>query len=52
MNVWDILILLAVAGIAGFSFFRVRNRKAEGKSCCGNCSLCNASCATRPDQKS
>jgi hypothetical protein len=53
MNIWDILILLAVAGIAFLAFFRARKRKAEGKSsCCGNCSLCSASCAARHDQRS
>lgn len=44
MNVFDILILLAVAGIALFGFVRARKRKAAGKSCCGSscetCGLC------------
>ena len=31
MNLWDILILFVIAGIAAFAFFRVRKRKAEGK---------------------
>ena len=47
MNIWDILILLAIACIAAIAFFRARKRKAEGKSCCcgscGNCSLCKQS---------
>ena len=41
MNIWDILILLVIAGVAARAFFRVRKRKAEGKSSCGgSCSLC------------
>ena len=41
MNVWDILILLAVAGAAVLGVLRARKRKREGKSCCsGNCGLC------------
>ena len=52
MNIWDILILLVIAGIAGFAFYRTRKRKAEGKSsCCGNCSLCGASCHAQRDRK-
>ena len=45
MNIWDILILLAVAGVAFLAFFRARKRKAEGKICCGNCSACSL-CST------
>ena len=56
MNIWDILIVLMIAGIEAFAFYRTRKRKAEGKSSCcgtcGSCSLCNASCAARRDQKS
>ena len=56
MNLWDILILLAIAGVAVFAFFRVRKRKAEGKSsCCGNCSgcsLCGTSCHAQRDKQS
>ena len=47
MNIWDILILLVIAGVAAFAFYRARKRKAEGKSSCcgsyGNCTLCNHS---------
>ena len=47
MNIWDILILLVITGVAAFAFYRARKRKAEGKSCCcgscGNCTLCNQS---------
>ena len=31
MNLWDILILLVIAGVAAFAFYRARKRKAEGK---------------------
>ena len=34
MNLWDILILLAIAGIAVFAFLAARKRKASGKSSC------------------
>lgn len=52
MNLWDILILLAVAGIAAAAF---RGRK-KGSSCCsawsgGSCSSC-ASCTGCPEGKS
>ncbi len=48
MNVWDILILVLIAGmvIAGFV---VRNkRKKEGKGCCsGSCSSCGCGCGEK-----
>ena len=45
MNVWDILILLAVAGAAVLGLRRTRKRKAAGKGgccegSCGSCALC------------
>ena len=45
MNLWDILILLAIAGIAVCAFFIKKKTKAAGKSsCCGcsceSCGLC------------
>ena len=42
MNIFDILILLAVAGIALFGLLRVRKRKRCGKGCCGTCTGCEA----------
>ena len=52
MNLWDILILLAIAGIAFFAFLAARKRKASGKSsCCGcsceGCGLCKAGTGSR-----
>ena len=47
MNVSDILILLAIAAIAVSGVLRARKRKAAGRGCCGNCSLCGASCPSR-----
>ena len=44
MNIWDILILLAVAGIAVFGFLRARKQKASGKGCCGDCCQCGLAC--------
>ena len=56
MNLWDILILLVIAGIAGFAFYRAKKRKAERKSSCcgssGNCSLCGTSCHAQRDKQS
>ena len=44
MNIFDILILLAVAGSAVFGFLRMRRRKrcGRGNCACGceGCSLC------------
>ena len=56
MNIWDILILLAVAGIVAFAFYHARKRRAEGKSsCCGSCEscgMCGASCSAPRDSRS
>ena len=44
MNFWDILILLAVAGLAALAFILRRRRKASGRgSCCesGSCGSCS-----------
>ena len=38
MNLWDLLILLAIAAVAVFSLISSRRRKAAGKSACGCCS--------------
>jgi len=52
MNVFDILILLAVAAAAVFGLLRARKRKRAGKSCCGSgcgsCTLCRQK-AEKPD---
>ena len=52
MNLWDILILLAVAGAVALGVVRTRRRKASGRGgcceSCGSCTLCaNKSCASR-----
>ena len=52
MNLPDILILLAVAGIVVSGVLRTRKRKAAGKGCCGNCGLCGASCPSRDTDRS
>ncbi len=52
MNIWDILILLAVAGTAALGLLWKRKRKRAGKSCCsgcsGNCSLCPGCAEKKP----
>ena len=53
MNVWDILILLAVAGLAALAFILRRRRKASGRgSCCesGSCGSCSL-CREKPGQR-
>ena len=48
MNLWDILILLAVAGAAVFGFLKARKRKKSGKTCCGgSCGTCDLCCRDR-----
>ncbi len=42
MNVWDILILLAVAGAAALALRFMRRRKKAG--CSGCCTACGQSC--------
>jgi len=49
MNIFDILILMATAGVAAFAFFRARSRKAAGKSsCCGGCCDACGLCRKKP----
>ncbi len=50
MNVYDILILLAVAGAAVFAALSVRRRKKAGKGCCGNCEGCMLNCQSRQNK--
>lgn len=48
MNIWDIVILLAIAGVVGFGFYRRRKRRAAGKGgCCENCSACAVNCGKK-----
>ena len=42
MNVWDILILLAVAGLLFLAVRTLRKSKAAGCSSCGSCSACSS----------
>lgn len=42
MNIWDILILLAVAGVVAAALFIGKKRKASGRgSCCRSCEGCH-----------
>ncbi len=41
MNIWDVLILLAVAGAAAAALLHIRKRKHGGCSgCCEGCTRC------------
>ena len=51
MNVYDILILLTVAGAAAFAVLSVRRRKKTGKGCCGNCEGCMLNCRSRQNNE-
>ena len=47
MNLWDVLILLAVAAAAFAALRRICRQKKTGKNCsenCGGCSLRGVSC--------
>ena len=40
MNIWDILILLAVAAALALAVFSARRRRKSGEGCCGSCEGC------------
>ena len=42
MNLWDILILLAIAGVVRFSLSLARKKTAS--ACCGSCSCAQIAC--------
>jgi hypothetical protein len=45
MNLWDIIILLAVSGAVVLAVRSLRRGKKAG--CCGTCSCCASGCACR-----
>jgi len=48
MNLWDILILLAVAGAVILGLVRARGRRRSGGSCCScGCGSCDC-CGNKP----
>lgn len=54
MNLWDILILIAVAAAVLLGFLRVRKRKQSGRGCCGTCTSfegCSLCCRSRENAK-
>ena len=52
MNVWDILILLAVAGALFLAVRGMRRARKSGKCCgCGACSCGCADCEARQGKK-
>jgi hypothetical protein len=51
MNLWDILILLAVAAAVCLGVIRTQKRKRGGGTCCGcSCESCGLYCRN-PDKK-
>ena len=45
LNLWDVLILLAVVATVILALFRIRRRKKAGKRGCGcGCEGCSAPC--------
>ena len=54
LNVWDLIILLAVLAAVILSAVRILRRKKAGSDCSGNCdgcSLCSASCPASKKEK-
>ena len=51
MNLWDILILLAVASAVFLAVYRRRRDKNSGRGCCGSCEGClrGTSCRQKTD---
>ena len=49
MNVWDILILLALGAAAAFALRHIVKQRKQG-GCGGNCSGCSAPCAEKGAQ--
>ena len=49
MNLWDILILLTIAGILVIAVLSARKRKLSGKNHCGSCCQSCGLCREKPD---
>ena len=45
MNIWDIVILLVIAGTAAVSWIRLRTKGKSG--CAGCCAACGQACGHR-----
>ena len=50
MNIWDILILLALAGGIALALRALRGKKRRGGCSCG-CAGCAKDCTARRDEK-
>ena len=50
MNIWDILILLILAGIIALALRALRGKKRSGGCSCG-CGGCAKDCPARRDEK-
>ena len=50
MNIWDILILLILAGIIALALRALRGKKRSGGCSCG-CAGCAKDCPARRDEK-
>ena len=45
MNALDIMLILAIAGVAGFAVWRIVRNRRQGKSACGcDCAHCSCGC--------
>ncbi|MBR4500688.1 MAG: FeoB-associated Cys-rich membrane protein [Clostridia bacterium] len=51
MNIWDILILLAVAAALFLALRGMRRARRSGKCCGAGCGCGCAKCAARQDKK-
>lgn len=48
MNIWDVVVFAAVAGVVGLAVWRmVRNRKKGKGGCSCGCGSCTQNCAYR-----
>ena len=50
MNALDIMLILAIAGVAGFAVWRIVRNRRQGKSACGcDCAHCNCGCGGKKE---
>lgn len=48
MNALDIILIVAIAAVAGFAVWRIVRNKRQGKSACGcDCGHCGCGCGKK-----